>query len=400
MPLIALIGGVIGGISISRKGRKFTIIVANAIFTISWLIMALANSAWWIFIARSVVGVGVGITSLTLPVYLAEILEPEVRGKFGLFPTAFGNGGILLCFILGNFFAWRSLAWFGIFCSAPFLFYTYRYLEETPNYYVSANKEKEAEDVLKTIRKNHNTVDELETLRKNAAEQKLLQKKHRLRDVFKPQYRPAIMISLLLMLFQQLSGINAIIYYSNNIFKSANSSIEEKYCTIAIGVVNFVSAFIAAGIIDKLGRKKLLYISGSSLVVTLSVLSVYFYFKDGALAQYGWIPLGSLVVYVLGFSLGFGPIPWLMMGEILPREIRAEAATISTGFNWLCTFFVTKVFYTAMEFVPIWVIFLVFCVICACSLVYIRLKVPETSGRTLEEIEDALSGRTTTQNAV
>lgn len=391
MPCIALIGGIVGGVLISKKGRRYTIITANTLFGISWMLLAIAQNIWWVYIGRSIVGIGVGITSLVLPVYLAEILEAEFRGKFGLFPTAFGNGGILLCFILGSYFKWRMLAIFGVLCSIPFLVFTYKYLPETPTWFMSINNEEDAENVLIDIRQNKDVSDELYKLKDTIKDIEETEQSN-FKDIFKPEYRRAISISVVLMLFQQLSGINAIIYYSNNIFTLANSSIDEKYCTIIIGIVNFISAFVASSLIDKLGRKLLLYISGITLVITLNIIWIYFYFMKSLSVSYGWIPLISLVIYILGFSLGFGPIPWLMMGEILPRKIRASAAALSTSCNWFFTFLVTKIFYTTTDVLhlPEWVIFFFFSIVCAISLIYIKFQVPETSGKTLEEIEQEL----------
>lgn len=388
MPSIALIGGIIGGVLISKKGRRFTIIIANILFAISWILITVANNIWWIYLGRLIVGIGVGLTSLVLPVYLAEILQAQFRGKFGLFPTAFGNGGILLCFILGSYLNWRILAIFGIICSIPFLYFTYKYLPETPNWFVSVNREKDAEKVLIIIRQDTDVNDEINKLRetlndKNATETDSFM------DIFKIEYRRAIFISISLMFFQQFSGINAIIYYAHTIFTLANSSVDEKFCTIIIGIVNFISAFIASSLIDKLGRKLLLYISGLILVITLNVMSIYFYFIKSLSESYGWIPLISLIVYILGFSLGLGPVPWLMMGEILPSKVRSSGAALSTSFNWLFTFIVTKIFYTSIEILhlPVWVIYLSFSIICAISLFFVKYFVIETSGKTLEDIE-------------
>lgn len=393
MPLIAIIGGVIGGSITVSRGRRYVIILTNVLFTISWFIMLIANSAWYIFIGRFVVGIGVGTASLVLPIYLAEILEPEVRGMFGLFPTVFGNGGILICFIIGGYFPWRVLVYIGVGWSIPFLLITYFFLPETPNWLISKSKDAQARDVLIKIRATEHVEEELIKLKENAM-QSDDEKKLTFKELLKPEYRNAIKISLSLMFFQQLSGINAVIYYTTTIFKLANSSIDEKHCTIVIGVVNLIATVLATLIIDRLGRKKLLYISSASMIVTIGTLSLYFYHMDHLdNSTYGWIPLASLVLYVLGFSFGFGPIPWLMMGEILPAKVKAKAASLSTAFNFLCTFFVTKTFPLFLQFCPIWLPFSMYCIVCVIAVFFVRYYVPETSGRSLEDIEKELSAK-------
>lgn len=185
-------------------------------------------------------------------------------------------------------------------------------------------------------------------------------------ELLKRQNLKPLSISLGLMFFQQMSGINAVIFYTTSIFKDAGSTIDESLCTIIVGVVNFIAVFIATVLIDRLGRKVLLYISDAAMIITLATLGTFFYLKSSGynVDNIGWLPLASFVIFVVGFSLGFGPIPWLMMGEILPGEkeikilneqrkwhetlfparIRGSAASVATGFNWLCTFVVTKTF--------------------------------------------------------
>lgn len=205
---------------------------------------------------------------------------------------------------------------------------------------------------------------------------------------------PAVLISLGLMLFQQLSGINAVIFYAASIFKMAGSSVDENLASIIIGIVNFVSTFIATAIIDRLGRKMLLYISSVAMIITLVSLGAYFYVKDSGVdvTAYGWLPLACLVIYVLGFSIGFGPIPWLMLGEILPSKIRGTAASLATGFNWTCTFIVTKTFHNIIDAINMYGTVWLFAVICLVGLFFVIFFVPETRGKSLEEIERKLTG--------
>ena len=148
----------------------------------------------------------------------------------------------------------------------------------------------------------------------------------------------------------------------------------------------------------------LLYMSSVSMIVSLLALGGFFFMKhmhmDAAVAKYGWLPLSSFVVYVIGFSLGFGPIPWLMMGEILPAKIRGSAASVATSFNWSCTFIVTKTFQDINWLLGQHGTFWLFAVICVLGLVFVIACVPETSGRSLEEIERGLTGPVRRMSAV
>jgi facilitated trehalose transporter len=194
-------------------------------------------------------------------------------------------------------------------------------IPETPRWYVSRGKEERARQALKWLRGAKADVEpELKGIVKSHCEAERHASQNAIFDLLKLNNLKPLLISLGLMLFQQLSGINAVIFYTVQIFKDAGSTIDGFLCTIIVGVVNFIATFIATILIDRLGRKILLYISASAMIVTLMTLGGFFYYKSlgNDISNIGWLPLAAFVIYVLGFSLGFGPIPWLMMGEILP----------------------------------------------------------------------------------
>lgn len=186
------------------------------------------------------------------------------------------------------------------------------------------------------------------------------------------------------------------------IFQDAGSTVDNNICAIILGVVNFLSTFIATILVDRAGRKLLLYVSSISMTITLIALGTFFYFKNFNydLTPYGWIPLASMIIYMIGFSLGFGPIPWLMMGEILPAKIRGSAASVITSFNWFCTFGVTKTFPDVINLIGINGAFWLFGIVCLIALVFVKTCVPETQGRSLEEIESGLTGKTRRMSAI
>ncbi|XP_015836499.1 facilitated trehalose transporter Tret1 isoform X2 [Tribolium castaneum] len=395
MPLAALLGGLLGGPLIEGLGRKWTLLLTNVLFLVSWIINYFAQEYWYLYISRSISGCGVGIASLTLPVYLGETLQPEVRGTLGLLPTAFGNIGILLCFSMGIVSEWKGIAGIGALLAVPFLFVIW-FIPETPRWYISKNKTDQSRRALEWLRdkNNQDTLEkEFEELLKS---QKIADEKaDKLKDLYSRPYVKSLLIVLGLMFFQQFSGINAVIFYTTQIFEDTGSDIDSSVQTIIVGAVNFASTFIATILIDRLGRKVLLYISSVAMIITLAALGAYFYLMtvpDIDIAPYSWMPLASFVVYVLGFSFGFGPIPWLMMGEILPAKIRGPAASIATGFNWTCTFVVTTTFPIFKDIIGAHGTFWLFCAVCVLGLVFTIFWVPETKGQSLEDIERKLAG--------
>lgn len=393
MPLAALIGGIAGGPLIEYIGRKLTIMTVAVPFFIGWMLIATAYNVAMIFVGRVFCGVCVGIVSLAFPVYLGETIQPEIRGALGLLPTAFGNTGILLAFFVGTYLDWSKLAYFGAALPVPF-FLLMILTPETPRWFVAKGRVEDARRALQWLRgKNYNIDREMRDLTRSQAESDRTGG-NAFGQLATLKYMPAILISLGLMLFQQLSGINAVIFYAASIFKMSGSSVDENLSSIIIGIVNFVSTFIATVLIDRLGRKMLLYISSVSMITTLVVLGSYFYLKDTHVdvSSFGWVPLACLVIYVLGFSIGFGPIPWLMLGEILPSKIRGSAASLATAFNWTCTFIVTKTFHNIIEAIKMYGTIWMFAVICVIGLLFVIFFVPETRGKSLEEIEKKLTG--------
>ncbi|SPP73539.1 facilitated trehalose transporter Tret1-like [Drosophila guanche] len=392
MPLACLVGGILGGLLIMYIGRKWTIMVTAPPFIIGWLLIGTATVIGMVLAGRAFCGLAVGLATMVLPVYLGETLHPQVRGSLGLMPTLLGNGGLLLCYAFGSFLNWYLLAFAGAVFCIPFIILML-FVPETPRYLLSRGKTEQAQKSLAWLRGKHGDIDaEMKELASTQGEK--ANAKSTYGDMFKKRNRKPILISLGLMLFQQLSGINVVIFYTQQIFLDAGSTIEPAIATVIVGVVNFSATLIATAVIDRIGRKVLLYISDITMIITLLTLAIYFLGKHKGwdLSGVGWLPLLAAGFYVLGFSVGFGPIPWLMMGEIMPASVRAPAASMATAFNWLCTFIVTKTFVDMISLINSYGAFSVYCVFCIIALVFVILYVPETKGKSLEQIEAELTG--------
>ncbi|XP_014254945.1 facilitated trehalose transporter Tret1 isoform X2 [Cimex lectularius] len=392
LPLVALVGGILGGPLIEHFGRKRTILCSAGPFIFSFLLIAFARNVAMIMAGRAIGGFSIGVASLALPLYLGECLQADVRGTLGLFPTTFGNGGILLAFFAGKYLTWDKLALFGATLSVPFMALMF-FMPETPRWYVNKGEQKKAKNALQWLRgsstdisKEFSDICGVDNLDGSPSSP--------ISELFTKKYLLPISISLGLMFFQQLSGINAVIFYTVSIFKDAGSTIDSNLSSIIVGLVNVGATLMATLLIDRLGRKVLMYISNSLMTLTLGVLGTFFYLKNQGydMSQYGWVPLSGFVIYVIGFSIGAGPIPWLMMGEILPAKIRGTAASIATGFNWTCTFLVTKTFIDLRELIGAEGVFWLFSMICTVGVVFVAICVPETQGKSLEDIERNFTG--------
>lgn len=210
-----------------------------------------------------------------------------------------------------------------------------------------------------------------------------------------PTNRMALIVSLSLMLFQQLSGINAIIFYMETIFEKAGSTIEPAIATIIIGVIQVLMTFVSAILIDKAGRKILLLQSSVVMGLCVGVVGIYFYMLKikSDVSSIGWLPLLSLILFIVSFSLGFGPIPWMMMGELFAPDVKSVASSIAVMFNWGLVFMVTKLYDPLVAAYGTYGTFWMFGVFMAICTVFVILKVPETKGKSNAEIQLMLSGK-------
>jgi facilitated trehalose transporter len=387
MPLNALLGGIVGGTIIERYGRKKTIMATGPPYILSWLLITFATNLSMVYAGRSIQGFCVGLTTLALPIYLGETIQPHVRGTLGLLPTTIGNIGILFCYILGSYIDWKILAAIGAFLPLPFLVFMW-FIPETPRWYIAQGRYHEARDSLQWFRGSKTDIDdefmEIETNYKSTAVQS-----SSIKELMKMAYVRPLLISLGLMFFQQLSGINAVIFYTVSIFEKSGGSVDSNLSSIIIGLANFFATLGSNLVIDRIGRKVLLNVSGFFMALSLGVLGTFFLMQhlEHDVTLFGWLPLASFIVYIIAFSIGYGPIPWLMMGEIFPGKVRGHAASVATAFNWACSFAVTKSFNDLTNAIGAHGAFWFFGICCFLSIFFVIFFVPETKGHSLENIE-------------
>ncbi|KAL3278380.1 hypothetical protein HHI36_013708 [Cryptolaemus montrouzieri] len=388
MPLSAVFGVLMGGFLIEYCGRKGTMFVIDITFLISWLIIYYSSNLYQLYVSRCLVGGGIGVATLALPVYLVETIQPEVRGILGLLPMTFGNIGIFVCFVYGIFVNWRNLALIGLVLTLPFLIFFIWIIPETPAWYIAHDKLGKCKKALVWLRgENQDVTKELNDLIRKNNEQK--SRETNISLLFKtPNLKPLIIV-LGLMFFQQFSGINAVIFYTTSIFRASGSNMSASICTTIIGAVNLISSFIANGLIDRLGRRVLLQLSSILMTLGLGCLGFYYYVKEILLidvSEYGFLPLTNLIIFVAGFSIGFGPIPWLMMGELVPVEVKSIVVSIVTSINWACTFVITLTFLCVAQMFGYFAIFWFFCCMVLTGGVLTWLVVPETRGTGISDI--------------
>lgn len=394
MPLSALCGGILGGALLEPLGRRATVAITALPFLLSYVLIATATHVAMLYVGRALTGLGVGVLSLAIPVYLSEVLESQIRGTLAVLPTTIGNLGILICFLAGSYMRWDQLAALGAAWPILFIILLW-FVPETPRWYMNRGREDEAAQALRKVRGRHaNTTAELDTIRHHIIDTRM-SRRESLKNLTSPLHLRALAIALALMCFQQFSGINAVIFYTVGIFEAAGSSVDSNLCSIIVGVVNLAATLMANVLIDRLGRRVLLIVSSVMMCASLFTLGAFFYIRqsyensdqESAASRLGWLPLVCFMVYVVAFSLGWGPVPWLYLGEGLPSRIRGPAGSCAAAFSWVCTFVVTKTFNDMQHALGAAGVFWLFGAVTLAGLLFVVPVLTEMKGRSLEEIE-------------
>ena len=359
-----------------------------------------------LYIARFILGVACGAATVATPLYNEEIAEVRIRGALGVNMDIMFNAGILYVYVIG---ALDSYLWLSISaCIIPAIFaVTFFWMPESPMFLVSKGEIDKAETSLRWLRgldKEKGLCIERELNRmKDFVSDSFSKKttqvtkdtkrgtlKVRIADlsVTTPKAK-AVRIILGLMTFQQLTGIDAVIYYSVDIFNDAGSSLSSSVCTIIVGMLQLISTYITSIIIDRSGRRILLILSELGMAVSLLAMSLHFTMQNNAVEVLwsGWIPLVALNVYIAAFSIGFGPLPWLIMAELLSTEAKVWVSAMAVCFNWSLTFAVTKLFPVVNYHLGPAITYGGFCFICVLGFAFVVVFVPETQGKTREDIQ-------------
>ncbi|XP_026754201.1 facilitated trehalose transporter Tret1-like [Galleria mellonella] len=391
----AIIGPFIGGLAASKIGRKWGLIVSSVPLFIGWLLVAIATNVGLIYAGRIFWGIAVGMLFTISPMYCAEIATDEVRGALGSFLQAFITIGFLLVYSIGPFISYSAIAYIGVAIVAIFdiIFF---FMPESPVYHLSKNDRQSASQSLATIRGKSEAGVQAE-LDKMAADVKAaMDKTATIKDVFRGGNFKAFYISCALVFFQQFSGINVVLFYMTNIFNAAGSDLDPAIATIIIGAVQVGASCVTPFVVDRLGRRILLLISSCGTAIGLALLGMYFILaeKENPIAEtISFLPVLSLVLFIITYCWGLGPLPWAVMAELMPMEVKAIAAPIATAFCWMLSFLVTRYFNSIADALGMYVAFWLFGVCCIVSFFFAMFVVPETKGKSLQEIEAILSGR-------
>lgn len=388
-----LIGAVIGagtnGILADMFGRKKIIIATAVIFIVGSILCALAPNIYVLILSRILVGLAVGIVNFIVPLYLSEVAPKQMRGTLvSLYQWAI-TAGILFSYVINGAFAsavynWRWMLFAGV---APgiVLLVGMSFLGDTPRWLVSKNRDEEAKKIYRKIEPNENAdvaVAEIkETLKTEGGSDKKIR--------FKKWMIMPFVVGIGIMFAQICTGINTIIYYAPTIFKIAgfDSNANAIYATAGIGLINFLMTIIAIFFTDKLGRKPLLYVGLTGVMLSLLGLGCAFHFASILGASLKWVAVGSLAFYIICFAFSLGPVGWIIVSEVFPLKIRGLAMSLCTVANFAFNFFVVGSFPVLINRVGGAYTFWMFAFVSLLCIIFVYFFVPETKGISLEQIE-------------
>ena len=378
-------GAIFGGFPTQRYGRKQTLLGIGILYTLSAVGSALANDPITFAVFRFVGGLGVGISTIAAPAYISEIAPAKQRGRLvGLYQFSLVSG-ILLAFISNYLLSgvgendWRWMM--GVEAFTAFI-YTLLCLgiPKSPSWLITKNRLDEAKGIYSQIDPDGSFENLVSEMNEDNS------KENNNESIFQPKYRFPLQLAFLVAFFNQLSGINAFLYYAPRIFEEGGlGESTSLLSSIGIGVTNLIFTFIGISLIDKLGRRQLMYIGSIGYIISLSLVSCAFFFQWGGLL----IPI-FLFLFIAAHAIGQGAIIWVFISEIFPNHLRNAGQSFGTSVHWVLAAIIPSFVPLLFGSIGAGVVFLIFALFMVLQLVFVHYMMPETRGVSLEKLSKTL----------
>ncbi|KAF4346247.1 hypothetical protein F8388_002782 [Cannabis sativa] len=375
------------GLSVSES-----LMIAAIPNIIGWLAISFAKDSSFLYMGRLLEGFGVGIISYVVPVYIAEISPQNLRGSLGSVNQLSVTAGIMLAYLLGLFVPWRILAVLGALpciILIPGLFF----IPESPRWLAKMGKTDDFEVSLQVLRGFDADISaEVNDIKRSVASSSK-RSTINFAELKQRRYYMPLTIGIGLLVLQQISGINGVLFYSSTIFEAAGVK-SGNAATFGLGAIQVLATLVTTWLVDKAGRRLLLIVSSAGMTLSLLVVAVAFYLKDAVSSDSGLYSTMSIlsvvgvVAMVVAFSLGVGAIPWIIMSEILPVNIKSLAGSVATLANWFTAWVVTMTANLLLNWSSGGT-FTIYMIVSAFTVIFVAKLVPETKGRTLEEIQSS-----------
>ena len=395
-----LAGALMSGVWSDRYGRKKMLIIAAVLFTVSAYGTGVIDSFTWLIIYRIMGGFGIGIASNISPIYIAEVSPASVRGRFVSLNQLTIVLGILSAQLvnwqIGDYYmpdkntlsaesiewAWRLMFLAELIPAGLFLILSF-IIPESPRWLAINKNRDSAKKIFTRIGGDAYAMNELAEIDNLNIEQGRVDWK----ALLKPGVRKVLIIGIVLAVFQQWCGINVIFNYAHEIFSAAGYTVSDVLMNIVVtGVTNVIFTFVAIFTVDKWGRKALMYVGSAGLAVIYVIMGVCYYLQIS-----GWPMLLLVVMAIACYAMSLAPIVWVVLSEIFPARIRGAAMAVSTFFLWMACFILTYTFPLLNEYMGASGTFWIYGSVCVAGFLFIRSQLPETKGKSLEEIEKELT---------
>lgn len=396
-----LLGVMISGGLSDRYGRRPLLVVASVFFTLAAVGTGMVDTIEWFVVWRIIGGIGIGIASNLSPMYIAEIAPSESRGRFVSINQLMLVVGILLAQVANWLIAdpiiegesilnswnevwgWRYMFWVGGIPSVLFLILIL-FIPESPRWLASKAKYERAEIIFSKIGGDEYAEIQVEQLKSNAVD---LNEKVDYRLLFEGKVSKIVLLGIIIAVFQQWCGINVIFNYAQEIFSAAGYGVTDILFNIVItGLTNLIFTFAGMYFVDKLGRRALMLFGSIGLAIIYSLLGVCYYFEIT-----GLVVLFLVIAAIACYAMTLAPITWVVLSEIFPTRVRALAMAIATFTLWVACFVLTYTFPILNNILGSYGTFWLYGLVCILGYLYLRIYLPETKGKSLEEIENQLT---------
>jgi sugar porter (SP) family MFS transporter len=411
-----MVGALGGGPVTELLGLKKTILVTIPLYAVSWLMIGLLSQVWALIMARVIVGLAVGVNSFVAPTYIGEASPTHLRGLLGASNQLSITVGILLVYLFGllctvsggtvyqgtssipigpapsgTFCDWRLLAFLNLIPTGLLATFTF-FIPESPRWLAKKGRITEAKASLKRLRGGCETAEEVEALERqanvsaateySAAQQGV--KMTALKDLWSARHQLSLGIAL--QFFQQFSGINAIMFFCTTIMRNAKMS-NADIVSMTVMLEQVLVTALACYLMDKAGRRVLLMTGSSVMTCACILFGIFFALQASGYESINWMVFVSVYTYMAAFSIGVGAIPWLIMAEIFPNKIRSLGASIATTCNWIFAFIVTMTLDKMTSSIQYYGVMWLFGGCCLLLTVFAFFFIPETKGKSFEEIQ-------------